>query len=216
MSITRETLAGRHLRVQCVDRHSKLWEHALCLLSRYLCDFAYYCSLYHGQGNAALIHLPTSGGLSSADRLVPLLQTLIQTMLDRLDDPSGNGMKRWRQRIPQASSRAEADPLTETFRAAQTKTPHHRVMWIRKLWLKAVIILIHLFIQNFRKKKKENTRNSQIHIWRWHVKKYPISAIGVKNFEASDTEFEIRQSLVNVLDYFFPQSGNEHTDFVKV
>ncbi|XP_039988215.1 pyroglutamyl-peptidase 1 [Xiphias gladius] len=61
---------------------------------RYLCDFAYYCSLYHGQGNAALIHLPTSGGLSSADRLVPLLQTLIQTMLDRLDDPSGNGMKR--------------------------------------------------------------------------------------------------------------------------
>ncbi|XP_034444033.1 pyroglutamyl-peptidase 1-like protein [Hippoglossus hippoglossus] len=48
---------------------------------RYLCDFAYYCSLYHGQGRAALIHLPTSGSLASADTLVPLLQTLIQTML---------------------------------------------------------------------------------------------------------------------------------------
>ncbi|XP_040894543.1 pyroglutamyl-peptidase 1-like protein [Toxotes jaculatrix] len=55
---------------------------------RYLCDFAYYCSLYHGQGRAALIHLPTSGGLASADRLVPLLQTLIQTMLHQLDYPS--------------------------------------------------------------------------------------------------------------------------------
>ncbi|XP_071356276.1 pyroglutamyl-peptidase 1 [Trachinotus anak] len=51
---------------------------------RYLCDYAYYCSLYHGQGRAALIHIPTSGSLASADRLVPLLQTLIQTMLNQL------------------------------------------------------------------------------------------------------------------------------------
>ncbi|XP_070763363.1 pyroglutamyl-peptidase 1 [Enoplosus armatus] len=55
---------------------------------RYLCDFAYYCSLYHGQRRAALIHVPSSGSLTSADRLVPLLQTLIQTMLNQLEDPS--------------------------------------------------------------------------------------------------------------------------------
>ncbi|KAF3688859.1 Pyroglutamyl-peptidase 1 [Channa argus] len=55
---------------------------------RYLCDFAYYCSLYHGQRRAALIHVPSSGSLASADRLVPLLQTLIQTMLDQVKDSS--------------------------------------------------------------------------------------------------------------------------------
>uniref|UniRef100_A0A8D2ZJQ2 Pyroglutamyl-peptidase I like n=1 Tax=Scophthalmus maximus TaxID=52904 RepID=A0A8D2ZJQ2_SCOMX len=55
---------------------------------RYLCDFAYYCSLYHGQGRAALIHIPTSGGLASADRLVPLLQTLIRTMLPDISQQS--------------------------------------------------------------------------------------------------------------------------------
>ncbi|KAM3870610.1 pyroglutamyl-peptidase 1 [Diretmus argenteus] len=55
---------------------------------RYLCDFAYYCSLYHGRGRAAFIHVPTSGDLASADRLAPLLQTLIQAMLTQLDDPS--------------------------------------------------------------------------------------------------------------------------------
>ncbi|XP_044049984.1 pyroglutamyl-peptidase 1 [Siniperca chuatsi] len=58
---------------------------------RYLCDFAYYCSLYHGQRRAALIHVPSSGSLTSADRLVPLLQTLIQTMLDQLEDLSERG-----------------------------------------------------------------------------------------------------------------------------
>ncbi|KAF7670299.1 hypothetical protein LDENG_00018680 [Lucifuga dentata] len=55
---------------------------------RYLCDFAYYCSLFHGQGRAAFIHLPSSGGLASAGILVPLLQTLIQTMLQQLEGPS--------------------------------------------------------------------------------------------------------------------------------
>lgn len=56
------------------------------LLLRYLCDFAYYCSLYHGERRAALIHLPSSGYLALADRLVPLLQTLLQTMLVQLED----------------------------------------------------------------------------------------------------------------------------------
>ncbi|XP_034540943.1 pyroglutamyl-peptidase 1 [Notolabrus celidotus] len=55
---------------------------------RYLCDFVYYCSLYHGQRRAALIHVPENGSLSSADRLVPLLQTLITSMLDQLEDHS--------------------------------------------------------------------------------------------------------------------------------
>lgn len=45
-----------------------------------------------------------------------------------------------------------------------------------------------------KKKEKENTRNSQIHIQRRCFKKYTISAIGVKNFEASDIELERRQS----------------------
>ncbi|KAM4573786.1 pyroglutamyl-peptidase 1 isoform 1-T1 [Odontesthes bonariensis] len=53
---------------------------------RYLCDFAYYCSLYHGQRRAALIHIPSSGSLASGDRLVPLLQALILTMLQQLED----------------------------------------------------------------------------------------------------------------------------------
>lgn len=60
----------------------------LLLLLRYLCDFAYYCSLYHGDRKAALIHIPSSGRLASADTLVPLLQTLILAMLDQLRDPS--------------------------------------------------------------------------------------------------------------------------------
>ncbi|CAJ1056817.1 pyroglutamyl-peptidase 1 [Xyrichtys novacula] len=55
---------------------------------RYLCDFAYYCSLYHGQRRAALIHVPPDGSLKSADGLVLLLQGLIQSMLDQLMDLS--------------------------------------------------------------------------------------------------------------------------------
>lgn len=60
----------------------------LLLLLRYLCDFAYYCSLHHGERRAALIHVPSCGGLSSAERLVPLLKTLIQSMLQQLEEPS--------------------------------------------------------------------------------------------------------------------------------
>ncbi|CAG5958064.1 unnamed protein product [Menidia menidia] len=53
---------------------------------RYLCEFAYYCSLYHGQRRAALIHLPSSGSLASTDRLVPSLQALVLAMLQQLED----------------------------------------------------------------------------------------------------------------------------------
>ncbi|XP_062317651.1 pyroglutamyl-peptidase 1 isoform X3 [Osmerus eperlanus] len=48
---------------------------------RYLCDYVYYCSLFHGRGRAVFIHVPASGSLSSPDRLVPLLQIIIQTLL---------------------------------------------------------------------------------------------------------------------------------------
>ncbi|KAF6738166.1 Pyroglutamyl-peptidase 1 [Oryzias melastigma] len=48
---------------------------------RFLCDFAYYCSLYHGHQRAAFIHMPSSG------MPVPLLQALILTMLHQLEDP---------------------------------------------------------------------------------------------------------------------------------
>ncbi|KAM6937319.1 pyroglutamyl-peptidase 1 [Xenentodon cancila] len=54
---------------------------------RYLCDFAYYCSLYHGRQRAVFIHIPSSGSLASSDELLPLLQTLILTMLQQLGDP---------------------------------------------------------------------------------------------------------------------------------
>ncbi|XP_067246466.1 pyroglutamyl-peptidase 1 isoform X2 [Chanodichthys erythropterus] len=52
---------------------------------RYLCDFVYYYSLYHGQGRAALIHVPASGSLASPERLVPQLQTIIHALLRQLD-----------------------------------------------------------------------------------------------------------------------------------
>ncbi|KAM9377035.1 pyroglutamyl-peptidase 1 isoform 2-T2 [Pholidichthys leucotaenia] len=60
---------------------------------RYLCDFTYYCSLYHGQRRAALIHIPLSGSLASTDRLVPLLQTLIMDMLKQLEDPTETALQ---------------------------------------------------------------------------------------------------------------------------
>uniref|UniRef100_A0A8C8IX97 Pyroglutamyl-peptidase I like n=1 Tax=Oncorhynchus tshawytscha TaxID=74940 RepID=A0A8C8IX97_ONCTS len=52
---------------------------------RYLCDFVYYCSLHHGHGRAAFIHVPASGSLATPERLVPLLQTVIQAMLNQLE-----------------------------------------------------------------------------------------------------------------------------------
>ncbi|XP_034032458.1 pyroglutamyl-peptidase 1 [Thalassophryne amazonica] len=55
---------------------------------RYLCDYVYYCSLYHGHGSAAFIHVPSSGSLASSDRLVPVLQTLIHIMMEQLEGSS--------------------------------------------------------------------------------------------------------------------------------
>uniref|UniRef100_A0A674D3C3 Pyroglutamyl-peptidase I like n=1 Tax=Salmo trutta TaxID=8032 RepID=A0A674D3C3_SALTR len=52
---------------------------------RYLCDFVYYCSLHHGHVRAAFIHVPASGSMATPDRLVPLLQTVIQAMLNHME-----------------------------------------------------------------------------------------------------------------------------------
>ncbi|XP_070291306.1 pyroglutamyl-peptidase 1 [Salvelinus sp. IW2-2015] len=52
---------------------------------RYLCDFVYFCSPHHGHGRAAFIHVPASGSLATPERLVPLLQTVIQAMLNQLE-----------------------------------------------------------------------------------------------------------------------------------
>lgn len=82
--------AGRYSRHQFLCSCSDTQEYEVTLsvlLLRYLCEFAYYCSLYHGERRAALVHVPSCGGLSSADRLVPLLQSLIQTMLEQLEGP---------------------------------------------------------------------------------------------------------------------------------
>ncbi|XP_017261508.1 pyroglutamyl-peptidase 1 isoform X2 [Kryptolebias marmoratus] len=54
---------------------------------RYLCEFAYYSSLFHGERRAALIHIPSSGRLVSANRLVPLLQAIVVEMLQQLEEP---------------------------------------------------------------------------------------------------------------------------------
>lgn len=45
----------------------------------------YYCSLHHGHVRAAFIHVPASGSMATPDRLVPLLQTVIQAMLKQLE-----------------------------------------------------------------------------------------------------------------------------------
>lgn len=84
--------AGRYRgHLCCIQRHWRKCKNRACvcvcvLLLRYLCDFAYYCSLYHGERKAALVHLPTSGYLASVDRLVPLLRTLLRTLLAQLEN----------------------------------------------------------------------------------------------------------------------------------
>lgn len=70
------------------------------------------------------------------------------------------------------SCRASSGPCwpswwTRLPRPAKTfEAPHVRGEW-------RLSAVIHLFIQKFRKKKKENTRNSQIHISGWRKKTTP-------------------------------------------
>ncbi|XP_030621189.1 pyroglutamyl-peptidase 1 [Chanos chanos] len=81
---------------------------------RYLCDFTYYCSLYHGQGRAAFIHVPASGSLACPARLVPLLHSIIQAMLCQLDTP--------KQTAPTASAdykQTHAEQVQKSFSQSQ-------------------------------------------------------------------------------------------------
>ncbi|KPP79968.1 pyroglutamyl-peptidase 1-like protein-like, partial [Scleropages formosus] len=54
---------------------------------RYLCEFAYYYSLYISKGKAVFLHLPTCGVLADMGRLVPVLQAIIQAVLCQLEGP---------------------------------------------------------------------------------------------------------------------------------
>ncbi|KAM5293472.1 pyroglutamyl-peptidase 1-like protein [Ctenodactylus gundi] len=53
---------------------------------RYLCDYTYYLSLHHGNGHAALIHVPPLSCWFSARLLGKALQVIIRAMLEE----SGN------------------------------------------------------------------------------------------------------------------------------
>ncbi|NXQ88329.1 PGPIL protein, partial [Nyctibius grandis] len=48
---------------------------------RYICDYTYYTSLYHGNGRAAFIHVPPLSRSVTADFLGKALQTIILEML---------------------------------------------------------------------------------------------------------------------------------------
>uniref|UniRef100_A0A8C0J8E6 Pyroglutamyl-peptidase I like n=1 Tax=Chelonoidis abingdonii TaxID=106734 RepID=A0A8C0J8E6_CHEAB len=48
---------------------------------RYICDYAYYTSLYYGNGKAAFIHVPPLSKLVTADFLGKALQIIILEML---------------------------------------------------------------------------------------------------------------------------------------
>uniref|UniRef100_A0A8C7AEF3 Pyroglutamyl-peptidase I like n=1 Tax=Neovison vison TaxID=452646 RepID=A0A8C7AEF3_NEOVI len=54
---------------------------------RYVCDYTYYLSLHHGNGYAALIHVPRLSLWFSARLLGKALQVIIQDMLEELRKP---------------------------------------------------------------------------------------------------------------------------------
>nr|XP_020766574.1 pyroglutamyl-peptidase 1-like protein isoform X4 [Odocoileus virginianus texanus] len=51
----------------------------------YVCDYAYYLSLHHGNGRAALIHLPPLSPWLPASLLGKALQVIIQEMLEEIE-----------------------------------------------------------------------------------------------------------------------------------
>nr|XP_035933382.1 pyroglutamyl-peptidase 1-like protein isoform X2 [Halichoerus grypus]XP_035933383.1 pyroglutamyl-peptidase 1-like protein isoform X2 [Halichoerus grypus] len=54
---------------------------------RYVCDYTYYLSLHHGNGYAALIHVPPLSRWLPARLLGKALQVIIQDMLEELRKP---------------------------------------------------------------------------------------------------------------------------------
>ncbi|XP_066096480.1 LOW QUALITY PROTEIN: pyroglutamyl-peptidase 1-like protein [Saccopteryx bilineata] len=55
---------------------------------RYVCDYTYYLSLYHGHGCAALIHVPPLSPRLPASLLGRALQVIIQEMLEDVRRPA--------------------------------------------------------------------------------------------------------------------------------
>ncbi|KAM6181741.1 LOW QUALITY PROTEIN: pyroglutamyl-peptidase 1-like protein [Erethizon dorsatum] len=54
---------------------------------RYICDYAYYLSLHHGNGHVALIHVPPLPHWFPASLLGKALQVIIQEMLEQVGKP---------------------------------------------------------------------------------------------------------------------------------
>ncbi|XP_037673970.1 pyroglutamyl-peptidase 1 isoform X2 [Choloepus didactylus] len=52
---------------------------------RYLCDFAYYTSLYRSRGRSAFVHVPPLGKPYSAEQLGRALRVIIELMLEFLE-----------------------------------------------------------------------------------------------------------------------------------
>ncbi|XP_069077550.1 pyroglutamyl-peptidase 1-like protein [Pleurodeles waltl] len=50
---------------------------------RYICDYAFYCSLYYGRGRAALVHMPPLTESLTARHLAKTLQMIINEMLNQ-------------------------------------------------------------------------------------------------------------------------------------
>lgn len=59
---------------------------------RYVCEYTYYLSLHHGNGRAALIHVPPLSHWLPASVLGKALQVIIQDMLEEMRKPE---LKAW-------------------------------------------------------------------------------------------------------------------------
>ncbi|XP_070214460.1 pyroglutamyl-peptidase 1-like protein isoform X4 [Bos mutus] len=69
---------------------------SLCWLAEekgYVCDYAYYLSLHHGNGCAALIHVPPLSPWLPASLLGKALQVLIQEMLEEIEKARAQNQK---------------------------------------------------------------------------------------------------------------------------
>lgn len=130
---------------------------------RYLCDFVYYYSLYHGQGKAALIHVPASGCLASPERLVPQLQTIIYTLLRQLD--------------------SSAHTTSEYQDSTQVENILHKTF--NKWHLTQAFRLIYFFNSKFKKKRKY-MKILQIYIKPMACKKSTISTGGEEKTEKQE------------------------------
>lgn len=73
---------------------------------RYVCDYTYYLSLHHGNGRAALIHVPPLSPELPASLLGKALQVVIQEMLADGENAQGQSLEPRKQTLG-GSSQAE-------------------------------------------------------------------------------------------------------------